>query len=71
MKKNKYEKYKILGLVLKASFGTLGTSLILEQNHPYLTIIILSIGAGVNELLSYYKDKEYKNTHTKDENTSI
>ena len=62
---NTYEKFKLLGLVIKAVFGTIGGAVILEQNHPYLALIILAIGAGANEWVSFLKDREMINITNK------
>jgi hypothetical protein len=62
---NTYEKFKLLGLVIKAVFGTVGGAVILEQNQPYLALIILAIGAGANEWVSFLKDREITNITNK------
>lgn len=54
----KYQKLKIIGLVIKSVTGVIGGSLILTENHPYWSIAILAIGAGANELVSALKDLE-------------
>ena len=55
-----YDKYKLFGLVIKSVTGIIGGSLILTENHPYITLIVLSIGAAANEWVSFLKDKEAK-----------
>jgi hypothetical protein len=62
---NTYEKFKLLGLIIKAVFGTIGGAVILEQNHPYLALLILAIGAGANEWVSFLKDREMTNITNK------
>lgn len=47
------KKAKLVANVVKAVTGVLGASLILNDNHPYLSLIVLAIGAGVNEYLLY------------------
>ena len=54
----KYDKYKLVGLIIKSVTGIIGGSLILTDNHPYITLIVLSIGAAANEGVSFLKDKE-------------
>lgn len=54
----KYDKYKLVGLIIKSVTGIIGGSLILTENHPYITLIVLSIGAAANEGVSFLKDKE-------------
>jgi hypothetical protein len=53
-----YEKLKLTGLIIKAITGVVGTAIIISENHPYLAVIVLSIGAAANEVVSYLKDKE-------------
>lgn len=55
-----YEKYKLLGLMIKAATGVIGGSLILTEKHPYASLLILAIGAAANEWVSFIKDKEFK-----------
>ena len=57
---SKYDKYKLFGLVIKAITGVVGGSLVLTEKHPYITLIVLAIGAGANEWVSFIKDKEAK-----------
>jgi hypothetical protein len=64
---NTYEKFKLLGLIIKAVFGSIGGAVILEQNHPYLALLILAIGAGANEWVSFLKDREMNNITNKPE----
>jgi divalent metal cation (Fe/Co/Zn/Cd) transporter len=62
---SKYDKYKLFGLIIKAITGVIGGSLVLTENHPYITLIVLSIGAGANEYISFIKDKEAKKINKK------
>jgi hypothetical protein len=57
---SKYDKYKLFGLVIKAITGVVGGSLVLTEKHPYITLVVLAIGAGANEWVSFIKDKEAK-----------
>lgn len=54
------EKYRLYGLLIKAVTGVLGISMILTENHPYISIGILAIGAGAAEWVSFIKEKEDK-----------
>lgn len=56
-KKTDNNKGKVITLVIKAVTGVLGTSLVLENNHPYITLTVLVIGAVANELSSIYNWK--------------
>jgi hypothetical protein len=64
-KLSSYEKFKLLGLIIKAVFATIGGAVILNENHPYLALTILGVGAGANEWVSYMKDREMNNTTNK------
>lgn len=55
-----YEKYKLIGLIIKAITGVVGGSLILTNEHPYISLAVLSLGAAANEWVSFIKDKEVK-----------
>lgn len=57
---SKYDKFKLFGLVIKAITGVVGGSLVLTEKHPYITLVVLAIGAGANEWVSFIKDKEAK-----------
>jgi hypothetical protein len=46
---------KLLALIVKAVTGTIGASLVLEQNHPYLALTVLALGAVANEVINFYK----------------
>lgn len=56
--KGKSNKIKLIALCIKAVTGVLGTSLILNQNHPYLALAILALGALANEVLNFITDNE-------------
>ena len=53
--KNNSNKAKLIALCVKAVTGVVGASLVLEQNHPYITLSVLAIGAIVNEVINFYK----------------
>lgn len=57
---NKVEKLKLIGQSIRAATGVFGTSLILSEGHPYVTISILAIGAIANEVVSFLKERENK-----------
>lgn len=52
---NKPNKAKLIALCAKAVTGVVGASLILEQNHPYITLGVLALGAITNEIINFYK----------------
>jgi hypothetical protein len=54
----KLELLKLVGICIKSATAIIGGSLILVEGHPYLSVIILSIGAVANEIVSYIKEKE-------------
>ena len=51
-------KYKLLALIVKSMTGVLGTSLILQQEQPYIILIVLAIGAGANEVVMYFENNK-------------
>ena len=59
---SKIEKIKFIGMAVKSVTAIVGGSLILSENHPYLSLAILAIGALGNELVSFIKDKENEET---------
>ncbi len=56
-----YDKYKLIGLCIKAATGIIGGSLVLQNTHPYISITVLALGAVSNEIVNYIKDKEINN----------
>lgn len=61
IKKFYNENLMIIANVVKGITGVVGASLILTENHPYLSLVALAIGAGVNEYILYIeKSKNYK-----------
>jgi hypothetical protein len=57
---NKYDKLKMFGLIIKSVTGIVGGSLVLTENHPYITLSVLALGGAANEFVSVLKDKEVK-----------
>jgi hypothetical protein len=51
----KTNKAKLIALIIKSITGVVGASLVLEQNHPYLALTVLAIGAAANEVINFYK----------------
>jgi hypothetical protein len=52
--------------MIKSVTGVVGGSLVLTNEHPYIAITVLSIGAISNEWVSFIKDKQVKNLQTKE-----
>ena len=50
-------KYELVAMLIKAATGVIGGSLVLENQHPYITLAVLAIGAMANELINYLKEK--------------
>lgn len=50
---SKSQKLKLIALCIKGVTGVLGASMILTEQRPYFTVIILSIGAIANEILNF------------------
>lgn len=51
------KEMKLIALIIKGVTGVLGASLILQEGHPYLTLAVLAIGAGVNEYLLFIEKR--------------
>lgn len=49
------DKWVFTAYAVKAVTGVVGASLVLEQNHPYITLLVLSIGAVANEAINFFK----------------
>ena len=49
----KPSKIKILSYFVKGVTGVLGASLIMSKEYPILSVCVLSLGAGIDELLIY------------------
>lgn len=49
----KTKTLKLIAMSLKAITGIVGGSFILTEQHPYLALLALSIGALTNELLNH------------------
>lgn len=59
MKKlTKLEKLKYVGLLIEAATGVFGAALILTENHPYITLIILALGAMSSKSVEFLKERE-------------
>lgn len=54
----KLEKIKLLGLCIEAATGIIGGSLILSENHPYIALSVLALGAIASKIVSFIKDKQ-------------
>jgi len=48
-------KWQLILLIVKAVSGVIGGALILTENHPYISLLVLAIGAAANEAISYFK----------------
>jgi len=55
---NTKSKYELAAMLIKAATGVVGGSLVLENQHPYITLSVLAVGAMANELLTYLKKNE-------------
>jgi hypothetical protein len=49
----KKNRLKLLALCIEGATGVVGGALILEQNHPYLTLFILALGAVANKIIKF------------------
>lgn len=51
-------KWAFIALCVKAVTGLAGASLVLEQNHPYVALTVLAIGAIANEAIEFFDLKK-------------
>lgn len=57
IKKVLSDKWAFTAYAVKAVTGVAGASLVLEQNHPYITLLVLAVGAVANEAIMFFKLK--------------
>ena len=51
-------KLMLIASLIKAITGVVGASLILTENHPYLALIALAIGAAANEFILFVEKQK-------------
>lgn len=56
---SKIDSLLLVGICIKAATGVIGSSLILSNAHPYITLSFLTIGAISNEIVQFIKNKQY------------
>ena len=61
----KHDKIVLASRIIKAATAIVGADLITSGSNKYLTLTVLALGAAANEVLSYYKEKEYKSVKAK------
>lgn len=55
--KKRSQKAKLIALCTKAVTGVIGGSLVISNEHPYIAITVLAIGAVANEVITYIDGK--------------
>jgi len=58
---NKYELLTLIATCIKAVTAILGASVILTEQRPLITLLVLSVGAIANEVVSFLKTKDVSN----------
>lgn len=58
MKKLVGNKWAFVAFAVKSVTGILGGSLILTNEHPYLSLLVLGIGAIANEAIDFFDLKK-------------
>ena len=48
------EKLALLAMCIEAVTGVIGGSMVLEQNHPYITLTVLATGAVATKITNYF-----------------
>ncbi len=61
--RGKSKRIKFFALIIKTITGIMGASMILTEQHPYLTLFVLCLGAAANETLNFIKDEEHQEKH--------
>ena len=56
----KHDKIVLASRIVKGVTAMIGADLITSGANKYVTLTVLALGAISNEVLSYYKEKEYK-----------
>lgn len=56
--RGKSKKLKLIALCIKAVTGVLGASMILSEQRPYLTLLVLCIGAVANEIILFMNEEQ-------------
>ena len=49
------KKWELALLIIKAVSGVAGGALVLTENHPYISLLVLACGAAANEAIMYFK----------------
>ncbi len=52
------KKLALIAMCIEAATGIIGGSMVLEQNHPYITLAILATGAVATKITNYIKDNQ-------------
>jgi len=56
----KHDKIVLASRIIKGVTATIGAQMVLDGANKYAILTVLALGAISNEVLSYYKEKEYK-----------
>ena len=54
----KNRRWAFIAFAVKAVTGILGGSLVLTNQHPYLSLFVLGIGAVANEAIDFFDLKK-------------
>ena len=58
MQKIVKNKWAFIAFALKTVTGVVGGSLVLSNEHPYIALLVLAIGALSNEAIDFYDLKK-------------
>ena len=67
---SKMDKWELFATIIKAVTAVATTAVVLEENHPYITLIILMLGAAANEYLMYMHKRQVEIEKQKNETNS-
>lgn len=51
----KFSKLELTALIIEGFTVTVGGALILSENHPYLSLMMLGIGSASHKVVMYYE----------------
>ncbi len=60
--RGKSKKLKLIALCIKSITGVLGASSILSEQKPWISLLILCLGAASNEIVNFISTEENEQT---------
>jgi hypothetical protein len=57
---NKLTKLKLVVVFIKGFTASVGAALIIDGKHPYITLLVLGVGAGAIEMINLMQQSDEK-----------